>query len=235
MSDLNPHELDLVLGGQNSPPIDCAVMGGVIGNKQRLAYKLGISINDESFDRFLQGLEISNELAYELSKKHDVFEFETFTVNAHGEIIASKKKYAFYYTENLGKDVTLDLVYVPAGSFMMGSNEKDSEQPIHKVTLKPFCMAKYPTTQAQYMAVMGNNPSHFQGNDRHPVEKVSWYDAMHFCRRLSNLTGRKYILPSESQWEYACRAGTTTPFSCGDTITTDFANYNGHEARAISF
>jgi formylglycine-generating enzyme required for sulfatase activity len=227
MSETNPRESDLVLGGQNPPPVDAAILGGLAGKKQRLLQKLGLSINDKLFDLFLEKLGIGESLACELSQNHDLFEFENFTINGRGEIMTSTKRHAFYYTENLENDVTLDMVYIPAGSFMMGSNEKDSEQPIHQVTLKSFYMAKYPTTQAQYMAVMGNNPSHFQGDDLHPVGKVMWSNAMTFCHRLSKLTGRNYSLPSESQWEYACRAGTTTPFYCGDTITTDFANYNG--------
>ncbi len=225
MTDIKPSDSDLVLGGQNPPPVDAAILGGLAGKKQRLANRLGLNINDESFYMFLERLEISDELAYELSKNHDLFEF---TINRHGNnIISGTKKHAFYYTKNLGNDVTLDMVYIPAGSFRKGSNKKDSEQPIHQVTLKSFYMAKYPTTQAQYMAVMGNNPSYFQGDNLHLVGNVIWSEAMMFCDRLSNLTGRNYSLPSESQWEYACRAGTTTSFYCGNTITQDFANYNG--------
>jgi len=80
----------------------------------------------------------------------------------------------------------------------------------------PFFMGKYPITQAEYQAVMGENPSHFSGNPRNPVENISWYDAIEFCARLSELTGREYRLPSEAEWEYACRAGSTTQFSFGD-------------------
>jgi formylglycine-generating enzyme required for sulfatase activity len=87
-------------------------------------------------------------------------------------------------------------------------------------------MGKYPVTQAQYQAVMGNNPSNFKGDNR-PVEGVSWHEAMEFCDRLSKKLGQPYTLPSEAQWEYACRAGTTTPFHFGETITTDLANYDG--------
>jgi formylglycine-generating enzyme required for sulfatase activity len=82
-------------------------------------------------------------------------------------------------------------------------------------------------TQQQWQAVMGNNPSRFKGTNR-PVEKVSWHDAVEFCQKLSQKTGRDYRLPSEAEWEYACRAGTTTPFYFGETITTDLANYNGN-------
>ncbi len=87
-------------------------------------------------------------------------------------------------------------------------------------------MGKYPITQGQYQAVMGNNPSHFKGDNR-PVEKVSWDDAIAFCQKLSQLTGAQYSLPSESQWEYGCRAGTTTSFSFGDTLTANQATFSG--------
>jgi formylglycine-generating enzyme required for sulfatase activity len=92
-------------------------------------------------------------------------------------------------------------------------------------------MGKYVVTQAQYQQIMGNNPSGFSGAER-PVEKVSWNDAVDFCEKLRQKTGREYRLPSEAEWEYACRAGTTTPFHFGETITTDLANYNGNYTYA---
>lgn len=87
-------------------------------------------------------------------------------------------------------------------------------------------MDKYDVTQAQYQAIMGTNPSNFKGDDL-PVEQVSWNDAVEFCRKLSAKTGREYRLPTEAEWEYAARAGTTTPFAFGDTVTPDIANYDG--------
>ncbi len=129
------------------------------------------------------------------------------------------------------------MVYIPGGTFMMGSPEgegSDSEKPKHKVTIKPFHKGKYQVTQGQWRGVaalpkvncdLKPNPSKFKGGKR-PVEQVSWHDAVEFCARLSNLTGREYRLPSEAEWEYACRAGTTTPFYFGETITGKLANYN---------
>ena len=87
-------------------------------------------------------------------------------------------------------------------------------------------MSKYPITQNQYQAIMGNNPSSFEGESR-PVEYVSWHDAVEFCQKLSSKIGKIYTLPSESQWEYACRAGTATPFYFQHTVTSDLLNYNG--------
>ena len=134
------------------------------------------------------------------------------------------------FTENLGKGINLEMIAIPGGKFMMGSPEdegKDSEKPQHEVTVQPFFMGKYPITQAQYQQVMSKNPSNFKGDER-PVECVTWDEAEEFCQRLSKHTGTEYRLPTEAEWEYACRAGTTTPFHFGETITTDLANYDGN-------
>ncbi|MBR8832694.1 MAG: formylglycine-generating enzyme family protein [Stigonema ocellatum SAG 48.90 = DSM 106950] len=145
-----------------------------------------------------------------------------------------------YFIEDLGNGVPLEMVQIPAGNFIMGApkNEKDSrdsERPQHQVTISPFFLGKYPVTQAQWQAVaalpqvnreLNPDPSRFKGEKR-PVEQVSWYDVVEFCDRLSRATGKPYRLPSEAEWEYACRAGTTTPFHFGETITSELANYNG--------
>jgi len=113
---------------------------------------------------------------------------------------------------------------------MMGSpatelGRRDVESPQHQVTVPTFFSGKYPITQAQWQAVMGNNPSYFKG-EKHPVGSVSWEDAVKFCSKLSQKTGSKYRLLSEAEWEYACRARTTTPFHFGATITTELGNFN---------
>ncbi|AFY50419.1 hypothetical protein Nos7524_4674 [Nostoc sp. PCC 7524] len=149
-----------------------------------------------------------------------------------------RQQQAEYFRENLGNGVVLDMLPIPGGKFFMGSPENepgryDSESPQHQVNVKPFFMGKFPITQAQWQAVAGfakvnidlnPKPSHFKGANR-PVEKVSWDEAVEFCARLSQKTGRIYRLPSEAEWEYACRAGTTTPYYFGETITKDLANY----------
>jgi formylglycine-generating enzyme required for sulfatase activity len=152
-------------------------------------------------------------------------------------VITLKRKIhtARFFQEKLSDTVSLDMVLIPGGSFLMGSPENesdrfDAESPQHPVTVPTFCMGKYPITQAQYEAVTGNNPASFKENDRaadRPVENVSWDDAVRFCEQLSQWAGQEYRLPSEAEWEYACRAGTTTPFHFGETITTDLANYDG--------
>jgi formylglycine-generating enzyme required for sulfatase activity len=170
------------------------------------------------------------------------FKFQV-TINKQGEIINRNHKQAKYYTEDLGNGVTLDMVSIPSGTFLMGSPEtekgrNEDEGPQHAIMFPPFFMGKYPITQAQWQAVMGNNPSYFMGKKR-PVENVSWHEAVAFCNKLSELTGKIYYLPSEAEWEYACRAGIptpfqwiTTPFHFGETITSDFANYYGESTYA---
>jgi eukaryotic-like serine/threonine-protein kinase len=159
-------------------------------------------------------------------------EFTSVKLNRKGEITSRPKGSAKIYQEDLGNGVSLPMVKVPAGNFMMGSPESEkgrveNESPQHQVTLKEFYIGLTEITQSQYQAIMGDNPSKFKGNDR-PVERVDWNQAKEFCRRLSIKTGKTYTLPSESQWEYACRAGTTTPFTFGETITSNVANYEGN-------
>lgn len=159
----------------------------------------------------------------------------------------------------LPEDVPLEIVVIPRGHFVMGTEEGEikalcekykveyfkSESPSHIVRVQPFCMGKYPVTQEQWFEIaqetslkvdidLNPEPSDFQGLKR-PVESVSWYECVEFCKRLSKWTGKHYRLPSEAEWEYACRSpltplnegGKYPPFHFGETITTDLANYNG--------
>jgi formylglycine-generating enzyme required for sulfatase activity len=122
---------------------------------------------------------------------------------------------------DLGNNVTMKLVLIPAGNFLMGSPqyEKDrlgNEGPQHEVTIsKPFYMGAFEVTQVQYEQIMGKNPSDFKGG-QNPVERVSWDDAVEFCKEFSRKTGRNVRLPTEAEWEYACRAGSKTRFCYGD-------------------
>jgi len=126
-----------------------------------------------------------------------------------------------------------EMVVIPAGSNLMGSPASEpardgDEGPQHRVIIsKPFAVGKYEVTQAEWLSVMGVNPSRFKGN-RKPVEKVSWNDAQRFVKKFSAKTGKRYRLLSEAEWEYAARAGTTTPFHTGNRITTDQANFDGN-------
>ena len=161
-------------------------------------------------------------------------EFESVTVSARGTVTQLEPRQAEIFATHLGDGVELETVSIPGGSVLMGSSENERgidylELLQHRVNVPPFFLGRYPVTQEQYEVVMGNNPSYFKGANR-PVEQVTWNDATEFCWRLSQRTGRQYRLPSEFEWEYACRAGTTGPFYFGETITTDLANYNGNYA-----
>ena len=144
------------------------------------------------------------------------------------------------FHEDLGDGVRLTMMQIPEGAFMMGSLKSeeesfDAERPQHEVSVPSFYMGRYAVTQAQWRVVAGYDreekdlkldPSNFKGANR-PVERVSWEEAQEFCRRLSTKTGRAYRLPSEAEWEYACRAGGTKPFHFGETIDAGIANYDG--------
>jgi formylglycine-generating enzyme required for sulfatase activity/uncharacterized caspase-like protein len=156
--------------------------------------------------------------------------FTTKTVDKTGKIVNQENHQAKYFKEDLSNGITLEMVQIPGGSFMMGSpaSRYESESPQHEVNVPAFSMGKFVVTQEQYQQIMGNNPSYFTEKEaKLPVEQVSWNNAVDFCLKLSQQTGREYRLPSEAEWEYACRAGTTTPFHFGETITTELANYDG--------
>ncbi|WP_375506153.1 SUMF1/EgtB/PvdO family nonheme iron enzyme [uncultured Nostoc sp.] len=170
----------------------------------------------------------------ELSLKS--FPFEVVTVDASGNITNRNNREAKYFVEDLGNGITLEMVEIPGGTFRMGSPKEEagryeSENPQHEVKVPGFFMGKYEITQAQYQAIMGSNPSYFTGDERLPVENVSWDDAVEFCKKLSEKTEKTYRLPSEAEWEYACRAGTKTAFYFGETITTKLVNFGGKETK----
>ncbi len=162
---------------------------------------------------------------------------------AHRLVLRRRRLSLQYYTEELGDGVVLKLRPIPAGTFLMGPlpDELDSyrnEHPRHEVTLQSFFLGMYPVTQAQWRVVasqygqveidLNPDPANGKGDNR-PVERVSWDEAVEFCRRLSRRSGKDYRLPSEAQWEYACRAGTTTPFYFGETIDSSLANYRAQD------
>ena len=183
-------------------------------------------------------------------------------------VISYQSHQGQYFTERLNDSTPLDMLMIPSGSFMMGQTNAEREEiirlneekqyqefftdelPRHLVTVPSFFLGKYPITQVQWRVVasypaieqeLNADPSNFKG-DNHPVEQVSWDDATEFCRRLSHHTGRTYRLPSEAEWEYACRASpiapesTNTedemndarispPFHFGETISDELVNY----------
>jgi formylglycine-generating enzyme required for sulfatase activity len=166
-------------------------------------------------------------------------------------VISRQSHRGQFFPEPLNETTRLDMMQIPGGSFQMGQTESEREELIHQVgeddyqkyyarelprhlvTVPSFFLSRTAITQAQWRAVAGYprsaqdldpDPSQFKGENR-PVEQVSWDDATEFCRRLSHRTGRTYRLPSEAEWEYACRAGTTTPFHFGETLSDELANY----------
>ncbi|MFN9675643.1 MAG: formylglycine-generating enzyme family protein, partial [Microcystis sp.] len=183
-----------------------------------------------------------------------LFTAETVLVNETGKVIERKPVKAYFYDEKLAEvgnrkkaQNYIRMMYIPQGEFWMGTEDEEierlvkkfgwdgfrSERPQHLVKVPAFHISQTPITQAQWRAVaatakidiyLETNPSRFKG-DELPVERVNWYEATEFCKRLSRETKREYRLPSEAEWEYACRAGTTTPFYFGETITGELANY----------
>ncbi len=168
--------------------------------------------------------------------------FEVASVDEKGRETPRQRATAAVFTEDLGSGTALDMMAIPGGSFTMGSpgdepERRADEGPQHHVSVAPFFIGAAPVTQAQWLAVIMQHPgrvqydlnpapSFFRGIDL-PVESITWYAAEEYCRRLAAITGRDYRLPSEAQWEYACRAGSAGPFNVGPTITTGLANYCG--------
>jgi formylglycine-generating enzyme required for sulfatase activity len=259
-----------VLGTQALLPAGGVVLGGMEGFKmhwatatveQRMAtLSKALTFGEVGLDFVIQALQDESKqvrfAAYFLLKERQELrvkqqlwkylpwcEFEVVTVDSTGRTINRRRREAQFFEEDLGNGVSLTMVSIPGGTFLMGSpnteeGRHDWESPQHRVTIASLFMSKCPITQAQWQAVaalpqvncsLNPEPSCFKGSNR-PVERVSWYEAVEFCTRLSLKTGLDYRLPSEAEWEYAARADTTTPFSFGDTITPYLANYYCNES-----
>jgi len=188
-----------------------------------------------------QEVEKKRQEEAEKRRRQKEFEFDVITVNAQGKETKRERRRAEFFKQDLGNNISLEMVSIPGGTFMMGAaqneaNASSDEYPQHPVNIAAFSMAKYPITQAQWEAVLAlpkikidlePDPSYsdFKGANR-PVDSVTWHEAQEFCQRLSKETGKTYRLPSEAEWEYACRAKTESPFHFGETITADLANYD---------
>jgi formylglycine-generating enzyme required for sulfatase activity len=143
----------------------------------------------------------------------------------------------------------INMVLILGGTFQMGSPKTEidrfeNESPQHSVTVPSFFMSEYPIATAHWLTVaqmpqieieLEYAPSHFKKGTDIPVESINWFEAVEFCARLSRHSGRIYRLPTEAEWEYACRAGSTTPFHFGETITTDLANYCGIDGEDLNW
>ena len=168
--------------------------------------------------------------------------FETVRVNAYGQVVEQIHGEATTFCEALDPRTQMTMVHIPGGEFVMGAakGEKeasDDEFPSREVSLSGFWIGQCTVTQAQWKAIMGPKaiagkatpaPASQIKKPLQPIENIFWTHAAEFCHKLSAQTGRDYRLPSNAQWEYACRAGTTTPIHFGETLTPDLANYNGN-------
>lgn len=168
------------------------------------------------------------------------FAFETMVLDPRGAIRARRTLQAQEFVETLGAGAGLEMVAIPAGTFAMGAPDGEPrhqarESPVHQVSIDAFFLSRHAITQLQWRAVaalprvmvdLDPDPAYFKGKQR-PVERVAWPDAVEFCERLARHTGRAYRLPSEAEWEYAARAGTTSAFAFGATLTSAIANYDG--------
>ena len=173
------------------------------------------------------------------------FAFESIELDSRGEIAAHSSHEAQRVVVPLPGDVELELVAVGAGEFDMGSEDAEdgrwrAEGPRHRVRIDGFLLGRFPITQRQWRCLASRppierdlpaEPSRFSGENR-PVENIDWHDASELCRRLSALLGWTVRLPSEAEWEYACRAGSTTRFHCGETLSPLAANYACESAGA---
>ncbi|MFP4650910.1 MAG: SAV_2336 N-terminal domain-related protein [Phormidium sp.] len=216
---------------------------------QSIGVEVGTMLSEELEQDVPEGFPPLKVLEYEsaviteikdMSKYMFEFEIATLTRNGGNWVIQRRQGKAEGYVEPLNNQVELEMILIPSGTFFMGAPEdepesEDSERPQHQVTVSEFFMGHYPVTQTQWRVVasypvverdLDPDPSRFKGDDL-PVEQVSWLDAIEFCQRLSNQTGQLYRLPSEAEWEYACRAGTQTPFYFGETLSSNLANYDG--------
>lgn len=197
-----------------------------------------------------------------LKEAISTFAYQTVLLDESGQTKEHRWLSARQFVEELSLGVLLEMVEVPGGNFLMGTADEDVEKvveeyarywdeegaktwvsrqrPAHKVIVSPFFIGKYSVTQEQWRVVanwpkveieLNPDPSNFKGS-KLPVEQVSWEDAKEFCARLTRQTGREYRLPSEAEWEYACRAGTASPFAFGETITPEIVNYDGNRPYA---
>ncbi|MGH9762272.1 MAG: SUMF1/EgtB/PvdO family nonheme iron enzyme, partial [Blastocatellia bacterium] len=228
----------------------------IMGMSEELAQRAGVELYTEMIQRKLPGnLQI---LPYDellrmfesalqprimllVADTDSWFEFETVTLDEYGSVRTRERRRARQFVEELAPGVVLEMVEIPGGTFTMGSPKEEEgsavdERPQHEVTVSRFQMEKYTVTQAQWRVVAGwpkvdrdldAEPSDFKG-DELPVEQLSWENAVEFCARLSKRTREYYRLPTEWEWEYACRAGTSTPFAFGVTVSPEFVNYAGN-------
>jgi formylglycine-generating enzyme required for sulfatase activity len=166
----------------------------------------------------------------EVALQFEPFKFETVQVNDKGEVVQRQELQMPVFRQSLGSGIDLELVSLPGGFCQIGSPLRqgyEDEHPQHPVMIPPFLLGKFLITQEQWKVVMGKDLPYRRIGARNPADRASWKDASAFCQKLAKMTRLPFRLPSEAEWEYACRAGTSSPFYYGPTLTTDLANYVG--------
>jgi formylglycine-generating enzyme required for sulfatase activity len=202
-------------------------------NEQFIARRWLGSLNSDNRLNFF-GV-ITNTLETQQFPNSSAYPFVAITLDKEAKVIRRKPKTARYLVQLIDSQ-ELRMIAIPSGEYFMGSSNRGaSEKPQHDVKVSTFLMSQYPITKAQWEIVakwpsvnqeLKKRPSP-KGSVNSPIVKISWNDAIEFCKRLSQKTGNIYRLPTEAEWEYACRSGTTTPFHFGETISTEYANYDG--------
>jgi formylglycine-generating enzyme required for sulfatase activity len=222
-NNLNHQEKEAANRRQSEENKICAIRSKAISHADQGRFDESLELLRKLRDLYPSRTDISDAMLTVMEKKLEQTQYrprqssEPITIP---QPVVSSTSYDNLKILDIGKGVKLEMIFLKNGTFQMGSpeSEKDrneNEGPVHTVELDGFWMGKYPVTQAQYQAIMGTNPSHFKGDNR-PIENVSWNDSMEFCRKLSQRTRKTFTLPTEAQWEYACRAGTTTRYYFGD-------------------
>lgn len=206
--------------------------------------KIKLDVEAEGFSKELEEIKVGKvkaEIKVEVKKAKPIFLEAPFSAEAAKSAQMELAKNMGKLVEakiDLGKGVKLEMMLIPAGKFMMGSPASEPGHKVnemqHEVTItKPYYMGKYEVTQEQWQVIMGSNPSTKTKGEKFPVTDVSWNDCQEFIKKLNAKTSDGYRLPTEAEWEYACRAGTTTAYSYGDSITKTDANYDVPSTKSV--
>ncbi len=227
---------DLPTDISDIPPENLAIFNAIVNNDETIVQRVSSNVAPPTIT--------NREKNYPNIEKYTFETIEIEEKKGFFSLFPKQKKKTNtsegqFFVEYLGTGVNLEMIFIPAGTMMMGGNKNEkgkdkNENPQHLVNLKSFYISKYPITQKQWRIVsrfpkitrnLKQKPSFFRG-DNLPVERISWLDTQEFSKRISKYSGRTYRLPTESEWEYACRGNTTTAFFFGETMTPEFANYD---------
>ena len=226
-----------------SPQKLASIFNGTSINRATFLKSLGLGglgvIGSLSISKLFQSDEVESQLK-QINKSGiiptidqlAIIKITSIKLNNDGDVIDRPGSHAHIFQEDLGSNILLTMIQIPPGTFMMGAPDREegqesSEKPHHLVNVATFYLGQTHITQAQWNTIFPDKSVTLGSNSQLPVDSISWLDAIEFCDRLSTKTGREYRLPTESEWEYACRATTTNPFAYGDTISPSIVNYDG--------